>query len=718
MITKRQLPVLWLMLLTGLNLFSAPMEVKRLGIFIGANDGGRERQRLLYAGDDALKMSRTMTDIGGIDPSDSILLLDPSAGEIKRELSRIGDRINGVSAFARRTEVMFYYSGHSDENGIMIQDEMISYKEIRDSLNSAGADVIIAILDSCSSGAITRLKGGQRRSPFLIDDSSSMEGHAFLTSSSATELSQESDRIGASFFTHYLISGLRGAADSTGDGRVTLNEIYQHTFDETLSQTESTIGGPQHPAYEIQLTGTGDLVLTDLTVPTAALQLSGELEGRFSVRNSSDRLVAEFTKPAGEILKLALPAGAYSIRQSETRRESGNEEYMAAAITLNRNAQLYLTSKHFTPINAEFTRYRGDEPQDEEKGESKAVFTPWPGVNLPELEEGDRVSFQFGLVGNKAPYLEGVQLAPLWNIIEENASGIQGGIGFNQVSGNLNGLQASYWGANIVKGDLKGMQAAPVFNITRGEMQGVQCTNIFNYSKGGMTGVQGAGLFNIAGRPSAGIQGAGLFNVAGEIHGIQGAGLFNSAGYMKGVQASLINRAVSMHGLQVGLINVSREIRGVPVGLINISRNGIVDFGGWYEYSDDNRIFLSFQSGTRWLYTMFYWGNTIDGFFSSPDNMAWGVSLGTRIPLGFLEFDLDAGFRQSYRDQIDYNSFTAIPSARAIVALKGIGLFWGVTMDFEIPGIRASSLHTGPSTDFGSGGDVKGYYNYIFGIRL
>ena len=39
--------------------------------------------------------------------------------------------------------------------------------------------------------------------------------------------------------------------------------MYRYAFDETLARTENTQAGPQHPSYDIQLTGAGDLVLTD-----------------------------------------------------------------------------------------------------------------------------------------------------------------------------------------------------------------------------------------------------------------------------------------------------------------------------------------------------------------------------------------------------------------------------------------------------------------------
>jgi uncharacterized caspase-like protein len=70
------------------------------------------------------------------------------------------------------------------------------------------------ILDSCSSGAITRAKGGVKPQSFLFDTSVSAEGCASLTSSSTDEASQKSDAIESSYFTHSLLAGLRGAADS------------------------------------------------------------------------------------------------------------------------------------------------------------------------------------------------------------------------------------------------------------------------------------------------------------------------------------------------------------------------------------------------------------------------------------------------------------------------------------------------------------------------
>ena len=153
-----------------------------------------------------------------------------------------------------------------------------------------------------------------------------MRGHAFLTSSAESEAAQESDRIRASYFTHYLVSGFRGAADLSGDGKVTLNEAYRFAFDETLGRTVQTRGGAQHPSYDIKLSGTGDVVMTDVRQTTATLVLGEELEGRFFVRTAAQELVVELYKPRGRRVELAVEPGAYDVRVERDEGRARGED--------------------------------------------------------------------------------------------------------------------------------------------------------------------------------------------------------------------------------------------------------------------------------------------------------------------------------------------------------------------------------------------------------
>jgi hypothetical protein len=287
--------------------------IRRFAVVVGANDGGKDRVKLRYAVSDAKAILDVLENLGGVSPDDSRLLIEPSREALFWAIDRLKDRIIRARITHRRVEAIFYYSGHSDEEHLLMGKEKISYREFRDAIDGIDTDVRIAILDSCASGAFTRLKGGKKKPPFLVDSAYDMKGYAVMTSSSSDESSQESDRLKGSFFTHFLNSGLRGAADMNGDGRITLSEAYQFAFNETLQQTEKTLSGPQHPNYDIRMSGTGDVIITDIRKSDTILRLGKDISGKLFIHDSSQVLVVELNKAAGRVIELGLDQGKYRI---------------------------------------------------------------------------------------------------------------------------------------------------------------------------------------------------------------------------------------------------------------------------------------------------------------------------------------------------------------------------------------------------------------------
>ena len=327
----------------------ASQVVRRFVLAVGANDGGAKRETLQYAVSDAQNFVRVMETMGGVDAG--VLLSDPRIDHLEEALHALHNRV--ASAEAARREVIIYYSGHADENGLLLGESLFSYARLRSAMDRMEAEVQIAILDACASGAITRLKGGRRQKAFMVDVSSDMRGYAFLTSSSEDEAAQESDAIGASFFSHYLVSGLRGAADVTGDGRVTLNEAYHFAFQNTLEGTERTHGGAQHPAYDIKMTGTGDVVMTDVRQTSAGLILAESLHGRFFIRNANRQLIAELFKPAGRRVELGLEPGTYRVHMAREVQSA------TTSVELAMGQREILDEDHFEIIARESTTIRG-----------------------------------------------------------------------------------------------------------------------------------------------------------------------------------------------------------------------------------------------------------------------------------------------------------------------------------------------------------------------
>ena len=336
----------------------ASRTVQRFTLVIGANFGGVERPRLQYAVADAERFARVLVDLGGVSPANEIVLKQPKLRDVIDAFDRLSARIVDArrTAGGGRTEVLVYYSGHADEQGLLIGDDRYSYRTLRDRLDQIPADVRIAVLDACASGAFTRIKSGRARPAFAVDESSNMRGHAFLTSSSATEAAQESDRIRASYFTQYLVSGFRGAADHSGDGRVTLSEAYQFAFNETLGRTVDTKAGPQHPSYEINMSGTGDVVMTDIRQTTATIVLGEDLDGRFFVRNAKKELVVELYKPRGRRVELGVEPGIYEVRLDIQRAS------LVAKTEVADGGRVVLEPRQFGSAALEATRRRGDVP--------------------------------------------------------------------------------------------------------------------------------------------------------------------------------------------------------------------------------------------------------------------------------------------------------------------------------------------------------------------
>lgn len=335
----------------------AQARIQRFTLVIGANVGGAERARLQYAVSDAERFARVLVELGGVPPENEIVLRQPKLRDLIDGFDRLTAKVEtarrAAAANGDRTEVLVYYSGHADEQGLLLGSDRYSYRSLRERLDLIPADVRIAVLDACASGAFTRIKSGKARPAFLVDEASNMRGHAFLTSSAANEAAQESDRIRASYFTHYFVSGLRGAADLSGDKKVTLNEAYQFAFNETLGRTVDTKAGPQHPSYDINLSGTGDVVMTDLRQTTATIVLGEDLDGRFYIRNAKQQLVVELYKPRGRRVELGVEAGAYEIRMEIPRAA------MVAKTEVQEGARVELEPRQFGRAAVETTQKRG-----------------------------------------------------------------------------------------------------------------------------------------------------------------------------------------------------------------------------------------------------------------------------------------------------------------------------------------------------------------------
>jgi len=342
------------LILTAAAASDGATEIRRYLLSIGANDGGTDRVLLRYAITDAKAFASVLTDMGGVDKQNATVIANPDKGEFLSAFAKMEVAIAKGKADGTKSEAFIYYSGHADVDGLKLGKETLDWRDFRNAVNHLGADVRVAVVDACGSGVVTRTKGGTARPAFLLDASKDMKGYAFLASSNANEASQESDRIKGGYFTHALLNGMRGAADLTGDGTVTINEAYQYAFNETLRSTQNTSAGTQHPSRDMNLAGTGDILMTDLRRTNAILSLSPDAEGRLFIRDAAGHLFAELQKQGGRSMELGIPRGKYSVQM-----ESRQGVWTANGVTVTDGGKTVLSMNDMKKTNRKHATARG-----------------------------------------------------------------------------------------------------------------------------------------------------------------------------------------------------------------------------------------------------------------------------------------------------------------------------------------------------------------------
>ena len=674
--------------------------VERYAIYIGSNKGGKNREQLLYAGSDAMNFQKTMSEIGGVSEGNSFILIDPNKEKIDETLSQISKKINSGESHAKRSEFIFYYSGHSDENALLLGDIPYDYSSLKTAITEVPSDIHVVILDSCYSGNFIRTKGGQKRKPFLMDDSSVVTGHAYLSSSSTNEYSQESDEIEASYFTNAMITGLRGAADTSGDNKVTLNELYSYAFNDTLSRTESSKAGPQHPNYNITLVGSGDLVLSDISTAEAMLSLSKEAKGKFIIRNEEGKLISEINKSAGQPIFMALPAGQYSaviIDEYSTKQGYFN---------LSKEQIYVLDQNSLSSIKRKNNRVRGGSSEDDDEflsldglEETRDENTePRRGSRRRYIQEDDSEeisasNFVVEVTKESEEDDEDKDETPTIDFDEMDSFhlALVPGFTFLKIDGSHNTV----------------FSAVGLFGSSEKNVFGFQISNFMNVASGSVYGAQFSGFMNISSKEVKGIQATGFLNVAKKVNGVQ-----------------------------AGIINIADENNGLALGLINIIKNGVHDLS--VTWNSNDMVDCSFKSGTNLLYfiigaeaprhTVFDRENAT--LLEKETGLFYG-GLGSRIIVPVCSFDFDflwkvlfnsTNYTRTERIARDSIIVEQIPSFGFTLTLfpeSHINLIGGVNFDIKINGFNDRAFNIlNTKLNWNLNNDVSLKPAFFFGMKI
>jgi len=295
-------------------------------LVVGSNAPGPGQQELRYAERDAAEVSAVLRELARYPAANVVTALHPDRAGLLAVVGSLRERLQQAAARGEQAQLFFYYSGHARADAITLGREELPLGELRQQILGLPSTLTIVVIDACQSGAFSRIKGAEPTADFSFNSVARLNtaGLAVMASSSATELSQESDQLASSYFTHHLLLALRGAGDANQDGNVSLDEAYRYTYNRTLAGTAATAVGAQHATLETALKGKGDIVLTRPSAAASQLLVPAAVEGRLLIQHrTSGSVLAELDKARGGPVRLAMPAGPYTVllRRGDEVRE-------------------------------------------------------------------------------------------------------------------------------------------------------------------------------------------------------------------------------------------------------------------------------------------------------------------------------------------------------------------------------------------------------------
>jgi uncharacterized caspase-like protein len=229
---------------------------------------------LRFADRDAIAFADYLTGRLGVPKEQVIRLLNEEATD-RRIKSVLGTELRRRAG--EKDTVIIFFAGHGapdtdatsrDADGLEknlvphdadpddLYSTALPMREVETIRERLSSERVIVITDACFSGAtIGRTFSTASRRAIVSDSFLSRvakgKGRVILTASRGSETSEEREALRAGVFTHYLLEGLRGAADVDRDGLITVDEAYNYVARKVPEAT----GQNQHPLKRGEVEG-------------------------------------------------------------------------------------------------------------------------------------------------------------------------------------------------------------------------------------------------------------------------------------------------------------------------------------------------------------------------------------------------------------------------------------------------------------------------------
>ncbi len=191
---------------------------------------------------------------GGLDDEHARVIVDDAATK-KMVLNNMDELFSKADA---DDLVIFFFSGHglagsfltTDYDGADVQ---LRHREINTMMAKCPARHKLIIADACFAGSYVTSKGlkskpmaAEMSDRFYGELQKSETGTAYFLSCAPEEESLEVNTFHDSVFTHFILKGLKGAANTNGDKIITLQELFDYVH-KNVTVYAASLGKSQTP---------------------------------------------------------------------------------------------------------------------------------------------------------------------------------------------------------------------------------------------------------------------------------------------------------------------------------------------------------------------------------------------------------------------------------------------------------------------------------------
>jgi uncharacterized caspase-like protein len=214
-----------------LLLFTLPVSVhgEIYGVFVGISEYEKPEGNLAYCHRDAIAMYETLKAY--TTPGKMMLLTNQQA------------KHNNIVYYAKQLFlqaqpddiVLFFFSGHGNRNVFFAYDKSLYFSTLHSIFKQTKARRKFIFADACFAGTL-RQPGAQ---PASGKPNAGNNVLLFLSSRS-DQYAQENKLLGNGVFTHFLVTGLKGAADANSDSYVTARELFDFVHPKVKERTNES----------------------------------------------------------------------------------------------------------------------------------------------------------------------------------------------------------------------------------------------------------------------------------------------------------------------------------------------------------------------------------------------------------------------------------------------------------------------------------------------